>query len=102
MENNGEALERSCRAEALLQDGCWQERKKGSVEVVCAKEFGVVIQLDHTAAFIAMDRRPKMHCKESLKKGFFGPRMDNRGGRARVREERVLFRRDVQAAPRED
>ena len=56
MENNGEALERSCRAEALFQDGCRQEQKKGSVEVVCSKEFGVVVQLDHTAAFIAMDR----------------------------------------------
>ena len=37
MENDGEALERSCRAEALLQGGCRQERKEGSVEVVCAK-----------------------------------------------------------------
>ena len=43
-----------------------------------------------------------MHRKESLEKGFFGPGINDGGGRASVREQRVLFRRNVQTVLRED
>ena len=47
------------------------------MKLVGAEELSVVEEVDHSAAFVALDGRAKVHRKEALKEGFFRPRIDN-------------------------